>query len=357
MNLAELFAALPVWGQWGLASVGMLFGMWLLTKSADIFVEGAVGLATRLKMPALLVGFIIVGFGTSAPEMLVSALAAANGMTPLSLGNAYGSNITNVLLILGVSMLVAPIVLHRVALRRDIPFLLAMILLLFCLGQNGFSRLDGCILIGVFLAYLFWQIGTVLFSRGTVTCDDPEECAEHAAKSMAFILLQTFGGLALLLTASQILVSSAQFMAEGAAAAAGISQEATQLIVGVTVVALGTSLPELMASVTAMRHGQPDIALGNVVGSNCFNICIVAGLALVIRPVSGDSVPSALIWRDPLMMLGTTLFLALCGWGAWAVQKKRGQSGQPITLSRIWGVIYLAIWLVYTVWVVLFTRG
>ena len=187
MNLAELFAALPVWGQWGLASVGMLFGMWLLTKSADIFVDGAVGLATRLKMPALLVGFIIVGFGTSAPEMLVSALAAANGMTSLSLGNAYGSNITNVLLILGASMLVAPIVLHRSALRRDIPFLLAMIVLLFCLGQNGFSRLDGCILIGVFLVYLFWQIGTVLFSRGTVTCDDPEECATTVTPTMSCV--------------------------------------------------------------------------------------------------------------------------------------------------------------------------
>lgn len=357
MNVAELFAALPVWAQWGLAAVGMLFGMWLLTKSADVFVDGAVGLATRLKMPALLVGFIIVGFGTSAPEMLVSALAAAGGMTPLSLGNAYGSNITNVLLILGVSMLVAPIVLHRVALRRDIPFLLFIIVLLFCLGLNGFSRLDGFILIGVFMVYLFWQIGTVLFSRGTITCDDPQEHAEQANKSMAFILLQTFGGLALLLLASQLLVSAAQFMAEGAAAAAGISPEATQLIVGVTVVALGTSLPELMASVTAMRHGQPDIALGNVVGSNCFNICIVAGLALVIRPVSGESVPSALMIRDPLMMLGTTLLLGLCGWGAWALQKKRGKSGEPITLSRFWGVIFLALWLVYTIWVVLFTRG
>jgi cation:H+ antiporter len=288
--------------------------------------------------------------------MLVSALAAAQGMTPLSLGNAYGSNITNTLLILGASMMVAPIVLHRVALKRDIPFLLIVIMLLFVLGCNGFSRLDGAILIGVFLLFLFWQIGTVLFQRGTVTCDNASEQAEQDAKSMKFILLQTFGGLGLLLFASQLLVCSAQFMAESAAAAVGISPEATQLIVGVTVVALGTSLPELMASITAMRHGQPDIALGNVVGSNCFNICIVAGLALVIRPVNNASVPSALMVRDPLMMLGTTLLLAFCGWGAWLLLKKRGKGNAPITLSRFWGVVFLLLWVSYTAVVVCFTQ-
>lgn len=357
MNLLETFAAIPVLWQWVISGIGMLAGMWLLTKSADIFVDGAVGLATRLRMPALLVGFIIVGFGTSAPEMLVSALAAAQGMTPLSLGNAYGSNITNVLLILGLSMLVAPIVLHRVALRRDIPFLLAIIVLLFLLGLDGLSRTDGFILIGVFLVFLFWQIGVVLFSRGIVACDDAQEQANQEQKAMWFILVQTFGGLALLLGASQILVFSAQFMAESAAAAAGISPEATQLIVGVTVVALGTSLPELMASVTAMRHGQPDIALGNVVGSNCFNLCIVAGVALVIRPVAVENVPSAVLWRDPLTMLVMTLLLAVCGWGAWWLQYCRGLRGQPITLSRFWGVIFLILWVIYTAWVVCFTRG
>lgn len=357
MNFEALITALPVWGQWTVAAIAMVLGMWLLTKSADIFVEGAVALATRLHMPALLVGFVIVGFGTSAPEMLVSSLAAAQGMTPLSLGNAYGSNITNILLILGCSMLVAPIVLHRVALRRDIPFLLSIILLLFLLGLNGFSRLDGILLVMAFLLFLFWQVGIMLFQRGTIESDDPEEQEANLNKSIWIVLLQTFGGLALLLLSSQILVTAAQFMAEGAAAAAGISPEATQLIVGVTVVALGTSLPELMASVSAMRHGQPDIALGNVVGSNCFNIGIVAGLALVIRPVSGDNVPSALMWRDPLMMLGTTLFLALCGWGAWWLLKRRGETNKPITLSRGWGILFLALWIAYTLTAVCFTRG
>lgn len=355
--LAEWFAALPVWSQWLLAAVGMVFGMGLLTKSADIFVDGAVGLATRLKMPALLVGFIIVGFGTSAPEMLVSALAAAQDMTSLSLGNAYGSNITNVLCILGASMVVAPIVLNRVALRQDIPFLLFLIVLVFCLGLNGLSRLDGVILISVFLLFLLWQVGIVLFQRGKVTCDDPAEQAEQDAKSMPVVLLQTFGGLGLLLFASQVLVCAARFMAEGAAAAVGISPEATQLIVGVTVVALGTSLPELMASVTAMRHGQPDIALGNVVGSNCFNLCIVAGVALVIRPAELGKIPHELIWRDPLVMLGTTLLLAICGWCAWWMLHRRKEHDKPVTLPRVWGWIFLVMWVAYTACAVCLTRG
>jgi cation:H+ antiporter len=357
MEFSTLVAGLPVWGQWLAAVIAMLGGMWVLTKSADLFVEGSVALATRLRMPALLVGFIIVGFGTSAPEMLVSVLAAAQGSTPLSLGNAYGSNITNVLLILGASMLVAPIVLHRVALRRDIPFLLFVIVLFFCLGLNGFSRMDGIILVSIFLAFLFWQVGIVLFQRGTVTSDDAKEQEENLNKPMGIVLLQTFGGLSLLLLSSQVLVCAACFMANNAAAAAGITPAAAELIVGVTIVALGTSLPELMASISAMRHGQPDIALGNVVGSNCFNICIVAGLALIIRPVDASSVPSALMVRDPLMMLGTTLLLAFCGWGTWALLNRRGKRGEAITLTRWWGVLYLVLWVAYTLIAVCFTRG
>lgn len=352
-----LVSGLPVMVQWVAAIVVMIIGMWALTKSADLFVEGAVALATRLRMPALLVGFIIVGFGTSAPEMLVSALAAAQGMTPLSLGNAYGSNITNVLLILGASMLVAPIVLNRVALRRDLPFLLVLIVLAFVLGLNGFSRWDGLCLCVTFLAFLFWQIGVMLFQRGQLVCDDPEEQQAALTRSMFLVCLQTFGGLALLLLASQILVSAAQFIAEGAAAAAGITPEATQLIVGITVVALGTSLPELMASISAMRHGQPDIALGNVVGSNCFNLGIVAGIAILIRPVQGAGMPPELMWRDALMMLGTALLLAICGYFAWWRVKRTQSVGQTITLSRGYGVLFLLLWVSYTIVAVCFTRG
>lgn len=334
---------------WAAALGGLLLGMWLLTKSADWFVDGAVGLACRLRMPPLIIGFTIVGFGTSAPEMLVSALAAAQGMPVLSLGNAYGSNITNVLLILGASMLVAPIALHRVALRRDIPFLLVVVGLTVAFAvRGGFSRADGVLFLVLFAAFLAWQIWAACARRA------PEVCAVSNGMPLGRAFLMTFGGLGVLLLSSQMLVCAARFLAERGAAAAGISSEATQLIVGVTVVALGTSLPELMASLSAMRKGEHDIALGNVVGSNCFNICVVAGLALVIRPVGEGTIPEALRFRDVFVMLGSTLMLWCAGLWAWL--RVHGYK-RSITLGRGWGVLFLVLWLVYTCWVFVGTRS
>lgn len=334
---------------WTAAFAGLAFGMWLLTRSADWFVDGSVGLACRLRMPPLIIGFTIVGFGTSAPEMLVSALAAAQGMPVLSLGNAYGSNITNVLLILGASMLVAPIALHRVALRRDIPFLLLVVTLTVVLAVRGnFSRADGVLFLILFAVFVAWQIGTACARRTLTICDMTKPAP------LGRSLRLTFGGLGTLLMASQVLVCSARFVAERGAAAIGISPEATQLIVGVTVVALGTSLPELMASISAMRKGQHDIALGNVVGSNCFNVCVVAGLALVIRPVGEEALPDALRFRDVFAMLVSTLVLWCAGLLAWSRVHGRKRA---ITLSRAWGVPFLALWLLYTFWVFLGTRS
>lgn len=334
---------------WVAASGGLIFGMWLLTRSADWFVEGSVGLACRLRIPPLIIGFTIVGFGTSAPETLVSVLAAAQGMTALSLGNAYGSNITNVLLILGVSMLVAPVALHRVALRRDIPFLVLVVTLTAALAVRGsLTRADAVLMLVLFAAFLAWQIGLACARRAPQVCDAANLMPLKRALGL------TFGGLGALLLASQILVWAARFVAEHAAAAAGISPEATQLIVGVTVVALGTSLPELMASVSAMRQGQHDIALGNVVGSNCFNICVVAGLALLIRPIREGEMLNALRFRDVFVMLGSTLLL----WGAglWAWLRVHGQK-RAITLGRAWSIPFLVLWVAYTLWVVLGTRS
>ena len=337
-------SSLPALIAWGLSIGGLLFGMWLLTRSADWFVDGAVGLAFRLRMPPLIVGFVIVGFGTSAPEMLVSVLAAAQGLPLLSLGNAYGSNITNVLLILGASMLIAPIALHRVALRRDIPFLLLTTLFIVGLALFGsLTRLHGAILVAAFILFLAWQIFQAMKKREATPCEGAQEVAPLGRS-----LFLTLGGLGALLAASQILVMSARFIAERAAAAAGMSPEATQLIIGITVVALGTSLPELMASITAMRKGQHDIALGNVVGSNCFNLCIVAGLALLIHPVSEDTMPYAFRYRDGLIMLATTLTLWVGGLLAWL--RVHGKK-RDVTLGRKWGISFLVAWLLYTLWV------
>jgi cation:H+ antiporter len=351
--------SLPTWSLWILSSLGLSLGILLLTKSADLFVDGAVSLAKRLAMPPLIIGFVIVGFGTSAPEMIVSILAAFQGAPVLSLGNAYGSNITNVLLILGACMLVAPIAIHRVALKRDIPFLIFVmgLLSIFCLftTSNGLSRIEGLILIITFLLFLIWQIADACKQRGCQCEDEGAEENNTPDLSIAKALILTFGGLFLLIGASQMLVLSAKWIAETVANAIGMSETAIQLIVGVTIVALGTSLPELMASISATRKGQDDIAVGNVIGSNCFNLCIVAGLAIVIRPIAGEDLPSDLRYRDLFTMIIATLLL--WGPGLYIWYRLRKQKPSPhITLGRGLGLLFVTLWIIYTLWVFLATN-
>lgn len=349
---------LSAWMAWPLAILGLVFGMYLLTKSADLFVDGAVSLAQRLCIPPLIIGFVIVGFGTSAPEMIVSVLAAAQGAPVLALGNAYGSNITNILLILGVCMLIAPIALHRVVLRRDIPFLLGIMVLLgaFCLGSiNGLTRLEGTTLFLIFIGFLTYQIRSAWKQRAQLKERPQDEAAPLPTYSVGKALALTFGGLALLIIASQILVYSAKWIAETVAHAVGISASATQLIVGVTIIALGTSLPELMASVVATRKGQDDIAVGNVIGSNCFNLCIVAGLALMIHPVANEDLPQGLRYRDLFTMFFSTLLLWVPALFVWA--KIRHQKPSPhITLGRPLGILFVLLWIIYTLWVFVATH-
>jgi cation:H+ antiporter len=356
-----LFAlSLPAWSLWPLSLLGLILGMFLLTKSADIFVDGAVSLAKRLAMPPLIIGFVIVGFGTSAPEMIVSILAALQGAPVLALGNAYGSNITNILLILGACMLIAPIAIHRVALKRDLPFLmLAMGLLAsFCIfaSYDGLTRTEGFILIILFLLFLSWQIASACTQRnGTCACEE-NEANDSPELSIGKALLLTFGGLLLLIGSSQVLVISAKWIAETVATAIGMSETAIQLIVGITIVALGTSLPELMASISATRKGQDDIAVGNVIGSNCFNLCIVAGLAIAIAPVAGNEIPADLRHRDLLTMIFATLLLWIPGLVIW--YRLRKQKPAPhITMGRLWGILFILLWIIYTLWVFLATQN
>jgi cation:H+ antiporter len=339
---------------WTLALFALMSGLYLLTKSADFFVDGSVSLARRLHVPPLIIGFTIVGFGTSAPELLVSMLASLRGNSIIALGNVYGSNITNILLILGACMVVAPIAIHRTLLKRDIPFLLltTIAVVYFCTGvDNPFARIEGILLFVVFILFTCWQIGAAMFQKTSCEAEQTQE-QTPGVFSLTRTLLYTFGGLALLILSSNILVTSAIWIAKSLAETIGISAETTELIISVTIVALGTSLPELMASITATRKGHDDIAVGNIIGSNCFNLCMVAGLSIWIQPV--QKLPVDFRCRDLYVMLFATLLVwvpGLCLW--WRARKTPTTS---LKLGRCFGVIYLIFWVIYTLGVVFTTQ-
>ena len=317
----------------------------ILAKSADVFVEGAVGLARKLHLSPLIVGFVIVGFGTSAPELCVSMLSAAQGAPMLALGNAYGSNVVNVLLILGVSMLIAPVAIHRGVFLKDLPFLLVMTVLMAAMALDGrLSVGDGLVLIGAFLPFLVYRIWD---GRREVS---PVELPEMTLRRAAGY---TVGGLAALLAASQFLVWSASWLALRLTRLLGMDAATAELITGLTVVATGTSLPELMASVAAMRKGFSDVALGNIVGSNCFNLCIVAGMALAIHPLAVADTPATLWSRDVVSLLLSTLVLWLPGLALLAVSGRGRPVQYSMGWSRIWGWVLLAGWVGYLVWVIM----
>ncbi|MDY0268060.1 calcium/sodium antiporter [Trichloromonas sp.] len=280
-------------------------GLALLVWSADRFVEGSASVARHYGMPPLLIGMVIVGFGTSAPEMVVSALSAAQGNPGIALGNAYGSNITNIALILGVTALISPIAVHSQVLRKELPILAAMTAL--AAGQlwdGSITRLDALVLLLVFVGQMSWTIRQGLRRRPDPLADEIEqELVVHALPvSRSFLWLVT--GLLLLIASSRMLVWGAVEVAHRL----GVSD----LIIGLTIVAIGTSLPELASSVIAARKGEHDIAIGNIIGSNLFNTLAVVGIAGSISPMTvGPEVFS----RDLMVMTVLTLSLFVFGWG------------------------------------------
>lgn len=309
------------------ASLAIGFGLALLIWSADRFVVGAAATARYFGMPPLLIGMVIVGFGTSAPEMVVSAISAAQGNPGIALGNAYGSNITNIALILGATALVSPILVHSQVLRKELPILTAITVLAASqLWDGTVSRLDAVLLLVVLCGLMGWTIW-----QGIKRKTDPlgrEVELELMVNPMPIrrASLWLLVGLVLLVVSSRILVWGAVEIAHGF----GVSD----LIIGLTVVAIGTSLPELASSIVACRKGEHDIALGNILGSNLFNTLAVVGIAGVIHPmVVGPEVFS----RDILVMSVLTLSLFVFGYGFWA----------PGRINRLEGVILLACYISY----------
>lgn len=249
----------------------LALGFLMLVKGADWFVEGASAIADRFGIPQLIIGLTIVAMGTSAPEAAVSITAALKGSADITIGNIVGSNILNILIILGISSIIVPLAVSKPVPRREIPFMTAVTVLLFWMGIDGkIGFFDGLLLSLIFLFYLGW-----LFFTGKK--DGETDTAAVKKPSLWKSVLGTGAGLALIIAGSHGAVDGASNMAE----ILGMSQR----FIGLTIVALGTSLPELATSVSAARRGNADIAIGNIVGSNIFNILFVAGISALITPV------------------------------------------------------------------------
>ncbi len=262
-----------------MAFLAIVFGLALLAWSADRFVEGSAVTARHLGMPPLLIGMVIVGFGTSAPEMAISAIAASEGNPGLALGNAYGSNIANIALVLGLTALIAPIAVHSRVLRKELPILTAVTALAaWQLWDGDVTRVDALVLLGLFAGLMAWSIRQGLRKNGDALGADMERELEAHAMPIRQAMIRLIVGLVLLVASSRILVWGAVEIARGF----GISD----LIIGLTIVAVGTSLPELASSIAAARKGEHDMAIGNVIGSNLFNTLAVVGIAGTIFPFS-----------------------------------------------------------------------
>ena len=289
-------------------------GFVLLVKGADWFVDGAASVAAKLGIPQLVIGLTIVAMGTSAPEAAVSLTAAFHGNADITIGNVVGSNILNVLIILGLAAVICPMKVAKLTVFVDIPVTFGISLLLLLLGLDGsISRLDAAVLLAVFVGYLSYLF--FMTKKGLISGESEDEVAQ--IQSVPKALLFTAIGLALIIVGSSFAVDAASAIAK----MLGLSER----FIGLTIVALGTSLPELFTSVAAAMKKNPDMAIGNIVGSNIFNILFIVGLSGMVIPI-----PFASAFRfDTLVAAATMLLLFLL-----SLPKRR--------LGRIAGVILLA---------------
>jgi cation:H+ antiporter len=315
-----------------LAVLALVFGLTLLVWSADRFVDGASAAARYGGMPPLLIGMLVVGFGTSAPEMVVSAMAAADGNPALALGNAYGSNITNIALIIGLVALLSPIKVNSQVLKKEIPLLLAITLFAgWQMFDHQLSRVDGWCLLGIFAVVMGWSVWQGMRNPQDGLSQDMDKELSNNTMTLKQALSWLVLGLVLLILASRLLVYGAVYIAQGL----GVSD----LVIGLTVVAIGTSLPELASSLMAIKKGEHDIALGNIIGSNLFNTLAVVGIAVLIEPMDVDPI---ILSRDWTLMFGLTVALLLLGIG----YKKLGR------INRLEGALLLTVFFAYTAYLI-----
>ena len=303
----------------------LIVGFILLIKGADIFVDGASSVAGKLKVPSLIIGLTVVSIGTSLPEAAVSLSASLSGTNEISLGNVVGSNIFNILVVVGVSSAILPIVTDKDFLKRDMPINIAVTAALFVMLLDGFlSRIEAIILLVALALYMFILIRSALKSR----TEAPEQKVLSWTKSILFIVL----GAAAIIGGGQLVVNSAKTIA----AALGMSET----LIGLTIVAIGTSLPELVTPIVAAKKGDSGIAMGNVVGSCLFNILFILGLTGTITPMAS----SRAIAIDTGILIGVSAWLLLSA-------ATKGKT------SRWEGVAFTAMYVVYTAYIIMRTYG
>ncbi len=310
------------------AAVMLIFGFAMLIKGADFFVDGASKAAAKMKVPLIVIGLTIVAFGTSAPEAAISINSAVQGNAGISVGNVIGSNIMNVLLILGISALFASLPVKKTTFRYEIPFVIFITVILGIMGTLGgnIDKLDAILLLVLFALFFAYLI--LLSKKGNGTADDVPALTEKdtVPKMILFILI----GLAAIVLGSDFTVTGATEIA--------VAFQVDDRIIGLTIVAFGTSLPELVTSVTAARKNQTDIAIGNIIGSNIFNILLVVGLAGVVSPIPIGFSSSFLI--DSAIAAVAALLL-------WLLVFKNKK------LSKAGGAVMLGCYAVYFVYLIL----
>lgn len=312
-------------------SLALVLGVVTLVISAEKFVEGAAALAKRLGLPALLIGMLVIGFGSSMPEMVISALSAYGGNPGLAMGNAFGSNISNIALILGVTAVISPIAVASTVLRRELPYLTFVtgVLAALLYMDGTLSRLDGAILMFIFASMMLWSIYLGLKTEDDALAQEVEqELAEPL--SLTRCISYTLLGLIFLVISSRVLVWGGVEIATNL----GVSD----LIIGLTIVAIGTSLPELAASIAAVRKNEHDLALGNVIGSNMFNSTVVVGITGLISPTALEP---GILSRDIPVMVILTVALFVLGYNFRG--NKQGQ------INRFEGSLLLLAYVIYNI--------
>ncbi|MBO7343049.1 MAG: calcium/sodium antiporter [Alistipes sp.] len=309
----------------------LIVGLALLTVGADLLTKGCVGMAARFRVPEFIVGLTVMAVGTSMPELTVSTLSAINGNSDMAIGNVTGSNIFNILIILGICAMVRPMVFTRENIRRDIPICIAvsallLVMALYIGSPEGIGRLEGIILFLLYIAFVLYSIRSAKQDAPDVEAGTDDGRQTETTMGWGKVILFIAIGLAGLIYGGNLCLNSATAIAR----AWGVSEA----IIAITIVAAGTSLPELASSVAATASGKLSLALGNIIGSNVANILLILGMCGTIKPLTMGGITPIDMW----MVVGAAVILLL---SALAIGRRR--------ITRAEGLMYLAIYVGYVV--------